>query len=177
MKGMSNPSAYANGPSFVAIDFETADHGADSACAVALVRVEEGEIVRREVKLIRPPRQRFDFTYLHGISWRDVEGQPTFGEVWPRLTPLLQDVEFLAAHNACFDRGVLRACCVAAGLSVPDLPFTCTMLLARHTWRIFPTKLPDVCKYLGLPLNHHDAASDAEACARIVIAAKLAKAV
>jgi DNA polymerase III subunit epsilon len=28
-----------------------------------------------------------------------------------------------------------------------------------------------VCRYLRIPLRHHDAASDAEACARIVIAA------
>ncbi|MFA5187667.1 MAG: exonuclease, partial [Patescibacteria group bacterium] len=34
-----------------------------------------------------------------------------------------------------------------------------------------PTKLPDVCRRLKIPLNHHDAASDAEACARIVMAA------
>jgi DNA polymerase-3 subunit epsilon len=32
--------------------------------------------------------------------------------------------------------------------------------------------LPDVCSYLGLPLRHHDPASDAEACAQIVIAAR-----
>src|SRR5947209_2554865 len=30
------------GPTFVAIDFETADSGADSACAVGLVRVQAG---------------------------------------------------------------------------------------------------------------------------------------
>src|SRR5205085_9653487 len=46
---------------FVAIDFETADHGRDSACAVALVRVERGRIVRRETRRIRPPRSRFFF--------------------------------------------------------------------------------------------------------------------
>jgi DNA polymerase-3 subunit epsilon len=160
---------------FVAIDFETADSGPDSACAVALVRVENLRIVRREVCLIRPPRRRFEFTYVHGITWQDVADQPTFAEIWPRLTPLLEDVEFLAAHNARFDRAVLRACCAMAGLPVPDLPFTCTMLLARHTWHIFPTKLPDVCKHLGLSLNHHDAASDAEACARIVLAAQTAR--
>ena len=34
-----------------------------------------------------------------------------------------------------------------------------------------PAKLPDVCAYLGLPLRHHDPLSDAEASARIVIAA------
>ena len=33
---------------FVAIDFETADNGADSACSVGLVRVEALKVVRRE---------------------------------------------------------------------------------------------------------------------------------
>jgi DNA polymerase-3 subunit epsilon len=31
--------------------------------------------------------------------------------------------------------------------------------------------LKSVCRRLGIALNHHDAGSDAEACARIVIAA------
>ena len=34
-------------PCFVAIDFETADHGNDSACALGLVRVVGTEIVER----------------------------------------------------------------------------------------------------------------------------------
>jgi DNA polymerase III epsilon subunit-like protein len=41
---------------FVGLDFETADHGADSACAVGLVRVEDDRIIRREHYLIRPTR-------------------------------------------------------------------------------------------------------------------------
>jgi DNA polymerase-3 subunit epsilon len=175
MQATSTPDARPKALPFVAIDFETADHGADSACAVALIRVEDLQIVRRKVCLIRPPRRHFEFTYLHGISWRDVADQPSFAEVWPSLAPLLENVAFLAAHNARFDRAVLRACCAMAGLPAPAFPFTCTMMLARHTWRIFPTKLPDVCRYLGLSLKHHDPASDAEACARIVIAAKTAK--
>ena len=40
------------------------------------------------------------------------------------------------------------------------------------TWGVRPTKLPDVCRFLGIPLKHHDALSDAEAAARIVIAAR-----
>ena len=41
---------------FVAIDFETADQGRDSACSVGLVRVENGAIVKTAVQLIQPPR-------------------------------------------------------------------------------------------------------------------------
>ena len=156
---------------FVAIDFETADHGRDSACAVALVRVEGGEIVARESRLIRPPRREFFFTYIHGISWSDVEDRPAFGPVWTELRPLLEGAEFLAAHNAPFDRGVLRACCEAAGIPSPDLPFRCTVKLSRRAWGLRPANLPAVCRFLGIPLVHHRAESDAEACARIVIAA------
>jgi DNA polymerase III subunit epsilon len=159
------------GPTFVALDFETADYPRDSACALGLVRVENHHIVQRTYHLIRPPRRRFAFTYLHGITWEDVAGQPTFAELWPSLTPFLEDVDFLAAHNASFDRSVLNRCCETAGLPPPALPFQCTVQLARQTWNIFPTKLNNVCDHLGITLKHHFAASDAEACALIVIAA------
>ena len=165
------PKNPEQGPTFVALDFETADYPRDSACALGLVRVENHRIVRRTYHLIRPPRRRFSFTYLHGITWEDVAHQPTFAELWPSLTPFLEDVDFLAAHNASFDRSVLQRCCETAGLIPPGLPFECTVRLARQTWDIFPTKLNDVCDHLGITLKHHHAASDAEACALIVIAA------
>ncbi len=156
---------------FVAIDFETADYGRDSACAVALVRVERNRITERCCHLIRPPRKRFIFTYIHGIEWSDVADKPTFGDLWPALASFMENADFLAAHNAPFDRSVLRACCEAYDLRYPDIPFLCTVQLARKTWNLNPTKLPDVCGHLGIRLDHHNAASDAEACARIVIAA------
>ncbi len=157
---------------FVAIDFETADAGRDSACAVGLVRVEGDVIVRREVRLIRPPRRDFEFTWVHGITWAQVAGQPRFAEVWEGLRSLLDGAEFLAAHNAAFDRSVLRACCAAAGIAEPPQPFECTVKLARRAWNIRPTRLDNVCRTLKIPLNHHEAGSDAEACARIVLAAR-----
>ncbi len=156
---------------FVAIDFETADHGADSACAVGLVRVEGARIVARETVLIRPPRSRILFTHVHGITWPMVKDAPVFKDVWVKLSPLLDGAEFLAAHNAPFDRGVLAACCRAHGLPVPALQFVCTVQIARRTWALKPANLPAVCRRLGIGLMHHDAGSDAEACARIVIAA------
>ena len=156
---------------FVAIDFETADHGADSACAVGLVRVEGWKVVRRETVLIRPPRPTILFTWVHGITWDMVADAPSFAEAWPRLMPMLEGASVLAAHNAGFDRRVLGACCEAAGLPVPPVPFLCTVQLARKKWKLAPNNLPAVCRRLGIGLIHHNAGSDAEACARIVIAA------
>lgn len=162
---------------FVAIDFETADPGPDSACAVGLVRVEGGQVVRREKVLIRPPRPRVLYTAVHGITWRMVQDAPTFGEVWPRLLPLLDGAAVLAAHNAAFDRRVLEACCWAAGLRPPEVPFLCTVQVARRRWGLTPNTLPAVCRRLGIGLIHHDPASDAEASARIVLAAGVSPAV
>lgn len=156
--------------SFVAIDFETADTGRDSACAVALIRVDGERITRRETRLIRPPRPCFQFTHIHGIRWEDVQSEPSFAQVWPELEPVLDGASFLVAHNASFDHGVLRACCYEADLQPPALPFACTMRLARQAWGLRPTRLPDLCRHLSIPLKHHDPTSDAEACARAMIA-------
>lgn len=158
--------------SFVAVDFETADRGPDSACAVGLVRVVGAEIVERTHFLIRPPRQAFLFSYVHGITWAHVANEPTFADLWPRINAQLRGVDFVAAHNASFDKTVLRACCEQARLPVPQVRFECSMRLARAAWNVRPTRLPDVCRRLGISLRHHDALSDAEACARIVIAAQ-----
>lgn len=162
--------------SFIAIDFETADVGRDSACAIALVRVEGEEIVGKMYSLIRPPRPRFQFTYIHGITWEQVRHEPTFGELWPEMAAFLAGADYFVAHNATFDKGVLEMCCMKAGLKPPQLPFRCTVKLARQVWRLPSNKLNLVCQHLNIPLNHHNALSDAEACARIVLEAGKLKA-
>lgn len=159
---------------FAAIDFETANTSPDSACAVGIAVVKGNRIVRRRHHLIRPPDRQFLFTHIHGLTWEDVRDAPTFAELWPALGDLLEDAGFLAAHNASFDQRVLASCCRTHLLPQPSHPFVCTVKLARTVWSVFPTKLPDVCRHLRIPLRHHDAGSDAAACARIVIAARKA---
>lgn len=157
---------------FASIDFETANYSRASACAVGIVIVSEGDIVQKIHRLIRPPESSFTFTYIHGLSWEDVKHEASFDEVWPEIKNKLKDIDFLAAHNAPFDKGVLNACCSTYSLTNITKPFVCTVKIARSHWDIYPTKLPNVCRYLDIDLNHHEALSDAEACARIVIAAE-----
>jgi len=156
---------------FVAIDFETADHSPDSACAVGLIRVSGIRIIKRTYYLICPPRRSFFFTPVHGITWEQVQRQPTFGALWPSIRNLFLGADFIASHNASFDRRVLESCCRAAKVEPPSIRYICTMRLARRVWDIRPTGLSTVSRYLGMPMTHHDALSDAEACAGIVIAA------
>ena len=156
---------------FAAIDFETANRSGSSACALAAVRVEKRRISKRMVSLIRPPSSHFEFSHIHGITWADVATEPVFREIWKRLAPAIEGAEFIAAHNATFDQNVLATCCRRSQIPIPDYPFVCTVSLARLKWGLHPTKLPDVCRFLALPLDHHDPLSDATACARIVLAA------
>lgn len=158
--------------SFLAFDFETANMAADSACSIGLVRVQNRKIIKKEAFLIRPPTKIFQFTHIHQLTWNDVKDAPTFGELWPTLKPYFEEIEFAAAHNASFDNRVLTAVCSKYSIKPPKFDLLCTVQLARKTWGIHPTKLPDVCKALKIELNHHEALSDALACAKIVIAAK-----
>ncbi len=155
---------------FGAVDFETANTRPDSACAVGLVVV-RADRIHTWGSLIRPPTRDFWFTNIHGLTWQDVRSAPLFADLWARLSAVFASLDFLAAHNARFDRRVLDMCCRRYGLAPPRQRFFCTVNIARDVWGIRPTKLPDVCRALGIPLRHHDARSDALACARIVLAA------
>lgn len=153
---------------FVAIDFETADEARDSACAVGLVRVESGVVTRRDVRLIRPPREvNPGFVLIHGLTSDRLAWEVPFRDVWPTLTGVLEGADFLVAHNVAFDRSVLESCCSACDLSPPSIPWKCTLSMSRARWpKPLSNRLPDVCRRLGIRLgSHHDAGNDAEACA------------
>lgn len=156
---------------FLALDFETANYYRDSACAVGLAVVEENNIIESISYLIKPPSKWFVFTDLHGICWKDVKDQPTFTEIWPILNKYFQNVDFVAAHNASFDRSVLKSCCKRNDIELPELEFECTVDISRQIWNIYPTKLNNVCDHFGIELNHHNALSDTLACAQIMIKA------
>ncbi len=152
----------------VAIDFETADKRSDSACALGLSVVIDGSVVDSWYSLIRPPRQAVMFSYIHGLYWDDVKDAPGFADVWQQALPYLEGADFIAAHNAGFDRSVLYGCC--RQFSVDHLPqgFLCTVQLARRYLDLPRNNLAAVSDHLNVELDHHHALSDAIACGEIV---------
>lgn len=153
----------------VSIDFETADTGADSACAVGMARVENGAVTGTLYHLLRPPRPRVWFTKIHGLTWPMVKNQPVFREYWPEMAAFMEGADYLVAHNAPFDRRVLHGCCAAAGIPPPGIPFACTLKGARRALPIPSRTLRAVCDHLGIALRHHHAGSDALAAAHIYL--------
>jgi len=157
---------------WVAIDFETATRERASACALGIAVIEGGRIVETRDWLMRPPGNRFEWmnTRVHGIDARTVAREPGFGGVWPEIEPYLSGAALLA-HNASFDMAVLRASLGALGLDPPRVVgYHCTVAMARTAWPdLSDHRLPTVSRHCGFELNHHDAGSDAHACAAIAL--------
>ncbi|WP_223690999.1 exonuclease domain-containing protein [Leifsonia poae] len=158
---------------FTAIDFETANGSAASACSVGLIRVRDGRVVDRAGWLIQPPLGHDFFqewnTRIHGIHAEDVVGASGWVEQLPDLMDFAGN-DHLVAHNAGFDMGVIRAACAATEVSCPDFSYVCSLQVARKTYTLDSYRLPVAAMAAGFEdFAHHDALADAEACAAIMV--------
>ncbi|WP_180357805.1 exonuclease domain-containing protein [Streptomyces sp. NP160] len=167
-------SGAGQGLDFVALDVETANYRRGSICAIGLVIVRGGQITERHAWLVRPAPALdwFDSynTSLHGIGPADVVAAPSFAASLQRLVTVVGELP-VVAHNAAFDIGALRDACDAADLAWPSLTYACSLVMARRALPLISYRLPMVAGALGVDLlSHHDAAADAEAAARIVLA-------
>jgi DNA polymerase-3 subunit epsilon len=155
---------------FVAIDFETAQYAPDSACSVGLALFRDGEARDSYYSLIRPPVLyiRPDFTEIHGLTVEDVRDAPGFADIWESaMLPFIGDMP-LAAHNAAFDMGVLRAVLERHGLPVPPLRYFCTLMLSRRVWPgLRSHSLPNLGAHFGIRYEAHHAMDDARVCGGI----------
>jgi DNA polymerase-3 subunit epsilon len=158
---------------FTAIDFETANNSAASACSVGLVKVRDGRVVDMASWFIQPPVGHDVFsewnTRIHGIIESDVAGAPTWTEQLSDLVSFA-DTDYLVAHNAGFDMGVIAAACAATGVSTPAYAYACSLLIARKTYHLDSYRLPVAAMAAGFEdFAHHDALADAQACAAIMV--------
>ena len=154
---------------FTAIDFETAT--GYHPCSVGIVTVQNGIIVDEFVSLIKPPNNLYNpFTIqVHGIYPRDTINAKSFSQVFPEIERRLKN-RVVEAHNESFDRNVLMKSMELYGLQYEDLNIAlrweCTVKIYKSKG-LKPTKLSDCCREMKIQLNHHEALSDARACAKL----------
>lgn len=157
---------------FIAIDFETANYNRQSVCSIGIAVVENWEVVKTISKLIKPTPNYYDYinTSIHGITREMTEDEPTFFDLWDELKPYI-DNQKLVAHNASFDFSALRKVLDKYNIKYPTLDYFCSMFLSKKVIPgLFNYQLPAVCRHLGIKdLLHHNAESDAVACANIMI--------
>ena len=151
--------------SFVAIDFETAQPARHSPCAIGMVKVVDGVIIQRLFSLIRPPENEYFVhnTLVHGIKAEHSENAPEFVDVFPMIKNMINH-SHVVCHNASFDLDVLAKTMSYHGISVGELEFT-----SSDTLKLYGKSLDVCCSECGIELHHHDALSDAEACAKIFL--------
>ncbi|MEG1066817.1 MAG: 3'-5' exonuclease [Erysipelotrichaceae bacterium] len=157
---------------YLAIDFETANSSPLSACAIGYTLIEDGTILVSDSMLIKPPIGYDNFNYhntkVHHITSSMVYDEPTFDKVYATIEPYFIN-SIIVAHNASFDIRVLSALKEAYGLCIPCINYLCTVSLSRLVYPdLCNHKLDTVSNYLNISLNHHEAGSDAYACAMIV---------
>lgn len=149
--------------SFTAIDFETAQWNPASICQIGLVRVENGEVVATVDQLIQPPNNTYFYKNIevHKIRPEDTENAPTFDRVWHNIKHFIED-QVVVAHSIGFDANCLRSTLAYYDEVQPDFEERCTL-------KIYRRGLAYCSKKYKIPLNHHDALSDANACAQLYL--------
>ncbi len=149
---------------FVAIDVETAIGKRWSICQIGLAFVENGEIIRTISKFVRPPMNEYSpwNIKVHGILPERTEWEPEFPPVWEEIYPIIKGRK-LVAHNAAFDINCLEQALEFYKLPIPDFDCDCTFKMTGQS-------LDKICCAYSIDLsNHHDAAADAIACAKIYL--------
>ncbi len=162
---------------FLVVDTETNGKAGD-ACElteVGAVLVGGGELHDRWETLVGAtvPLSRAIQRFTQ-ISQQMVDAAPPADAVLPDLADLIGSppTRVLVAHNASFDRRVLRQAFARADLAWPDPPVLCTVALAR---RFAPLarqrRLAALADALGIEVETtHRALADAETCARVFCA-------
>ena len=147
---------------YTAIDFETAQGKRWSICQVGLVRVENLIITEQLSILVQPPDNYYwnNFIDIHGISPEQTADAPTFNKIWHLIEPFIKNQNVVAHNGFAFDFQCLKQTLDYYGISNPEFTGHCT-------YRIFGDNLASLCNQYKINLNHHDALSDAKACAEL----------
>lgn len=158
---------------FITIDFETATANRNSACEIGLTFVSNCRIVETKSWLIQPVGNVFNYfnIQVHGIRPEDVAQEPTFDQLWHEIGPLVEN-EFLIAHNAGFDMGVLRGTLDTYGIPYPSLQYACSYQFSRKVWLDMPRyDLKTLCTHNNINFRHHRAGADSRATAELTLKA------
>lgn len=139
--------------------------------AIGVSVLQDGEIVQSFSTLVHPECrfERFHIA-LTGITPERAAQAPTFPQLWAMIEPIFSR-GILVAHNAAFDLSVLSHCLRDYGIEwKPETEYLCTCRVGRKLLPEAPNhRLDTLCQWYGIPLDHHQAGSDANACAALLL--------
>lgn len=167
---------------FVALDFEYLPT-TQEIVQIGYAFVSNGEIIEERYQYIKPRctpeyyNNQIYFLLLTGITYDMLHDAPTMEEVIPDLYKILNN-NIIVAHNA----RSADLCVLTKELERCNIPRTdghwpifdcyCTLEISRlikSEIGIERCGLSEMCEYFNIPLNHHNACSDATATAKLFI--------
>ena len=156
---------------YAVVDIETtgSGKGLHAITEIAVVTVQNGEVINQWSSLINPQRHIPAYiTKLTGIHDHMVKNAPIFSEVAEELSEQLKDAIFVA-HNVGFDYGFIREAYAELGQSFKR-PKICTVQASRKSFpKLKSYSLGNLASYFDLDLKTaHRALSDAKATAQLL---------
>ncbi len=102
--------------------------------------------------IVKPPEPcSFEAMAVHHITHKMVEDKPTLLELAPQVMPLVEQADFVVAHNAPFDMEILERTAAYAFIKDEKQRFTIntldTLRLAHHMWNDLPSYKLQVLRY------------------------------
>lgn len=155
---------------FICFDVETPNRKNERMSSIGIVAVENGAIIKQFYSLVNPEQyfDSFNIALTH-ITPQAASEAPNFRQLWGTIGPILNS-GLLVAHNAQFDMSVLSKCLSAYNIPAAWSRYLCTCRMGKKLMPYAENhKLDTICRELGIPLDHHNALSDAKACAEILI--------
>ena len=156
---------------YTVFDLEMPNRSGDRISAIGICVIEDGEITEQYYSLVDPECKFDRYTIkITGITPALVKGEPKFPEIWEEISELFEDT-VLVAHSVQGDMHVLSRCLSSYGiLWKPTVKCACTLELGNLCYPDFVShRLDAMCEALGIELQHHNAGSDAEGAARLLL--------
>lgn len=158
---------------FYVLDVETANADYSSICQIGLAKFENGELTEKWESLIDPD-DYFDGMNIsiHGITKKMVKGAPTFEQIYPKLTSLIENK--IVGHHMPFDRIAINRACEIAKLELIETKWLDSAKIVRRTWEQFAYSgygLSNITSHLEIEFEHHNALQDAIATGKVMLKA------
>ena len=158
---------------FVVIDLETANGDIFSICQIGAVKYVDGMIAEEFMLYVNPEDYFSDFNIsIHGITEEMVSTASIFPDLFSSLLEFVEkNVVITHTH---FDRIAIQQVTKKYQIPTPDWVWLDSAKIVRRTWPQFASKgygLSNICSFLDINFQHHDALEDAKAAGQVVLCA------
>lgn len=157
---------------FIAFDFEMPTQEEPAISAVGISVVKNGKITERVYSLINPETEFSPYVVrLIGITPQMVKNKPTLPEFWEKIRKYFESGFLLVAHGIHGDLLTLLLALKKYGISFDkEISYLCTCdLTLAESPELEHHTLDYICDSLDIHLNHHDAQSDSDGCALVLL--------